>query len=77
MDLFTLSNFKRQYRKFQTLYSIPFFCLTYAFYAVVSLKILNRMAVQTQIRLLLQEQSDLGLHCLHMTFCQTVLCMKF
>ena len=33
--------------------------------------------MQTPIRLLLQEQSDLGLHCLHMSFYQTHWCIKF
>ena len=33
--------------------------------------------VQTLIRLLLQEQSNLGLHCLHMPHCQTLWCTKF
>ena len=46
-----------------------FFCLNFAFYAVVY-KILNGMAnsVQTLIRLLLKEQYNLGLHCLHIPF---------
>ena len=41
-------------------------------------KIPNGMANSVDlIRLLLQEQSDLGLHCLPMPFCQTLWCMKF
>ena len=33
--------------------------------------------MQTQIRLLLKEQSDLGVHCLPMLFCQQLYCTKF
>ena len=33
--------------------------------------------MQDLIRLLLQEQSDLGLHCFHMQFCQVQRCTKF
>ena len=63
--------------KIRTLYSIlflPKFC----FLCSCFLKYLvERQTVQTQIRLLLKEQSDLGLHCLHMSFCQIVWCSKF
>ena len=70
--------------KFRTLYFIlfrPKFC-----FLCIFLKILGEMAnsvdpdqtaPSTLIRLLLQEQSDLGLHCLHMPFCQTLLVIKF
>ena len=44
---------------------IPYyFGLNVAFYAVVSLNTWK-------------EQSDLGMHCLHMLLCQTLWCLKF
>ena len=56
--------------KFRTLYSI-LFRLKFCFLCICLLKCLVEwQTVNTQIRLLLQEQSDLGLHCLHMAFCQ-------
>ena len=62
---------------FNTLFH-NFFYLNFAFYAVFFLKYLvKRQTVQALIRLLIQEQSDLGLHCLHMSLCQILWCMKF
>ena len=59
--------------KFWTLYSIlswPKFCFFMQFF----LKILSGMVNSVDPD---QEKSDLGLHCLHMPFCQTFLCTKF
>ena len=65
--------------KFKTLYSILFWPKFY-FLCSCFLNIFNYLVewqiVQTQIRLLLQEQSDLGLHCLHMSFCHKTLGFK-
>ena len=42
------------------------------------LKILSGMANSVDLdQTAPKEQSDLGLHCLHMPFCQTLLCTKF
>ena len=47
-------------------------------YMKLFLKILSGMAnIVDLIRLLLQEQSDLGLHCLHMPFCQKLCVQNF
>ena len=59
-------------QKFGTLYSIglcPKFCFLYSF-----LKILSGMVNSVDP---VQEQSDLGLHYLHMPFCQTLRCTNF
>ena len=56
-----------------TLFS-TFFYLNLILHAVVSLKYLEEwQTVKTLIRL---QQSDLGLHCLHMPFYQKLRCMK-
>ena len=54
-----------------------FFGLFFVFNAVVFKYLVEWQTVETLIRLLLKEQSDLGLHCLHMPFCQPLWCMKF
>ena len=62
--------------KFRTLYYISFwpkFCFLLSCFLKYSVE---WQTVQTVIRLLLK-QSDLGLHCLHMSFCQTLWCSKF
>ena len=53
-----------------------FFCLNFAFYAVVS-KILNGMSNSVDPGQGAQEQSDMVLHCLHLPFCQKLWCTKF
>ena len=67
--------------KFQTLYSICFFCcfcFKWCFLCSCFLKYLvERQTVYTLIRFLLQEHSDLSLHCLHMPSCQKLWCTKF
>ena len=52
--------------KFRTLYSIPFFCLFFFLFMQLFPNILSGMANSVDPD---QEQSDLGLHCLHMPFC--------
>ena len=43
----------------------------------LSLKILSGMANSVDPDQAAPQQSDLGLHCLHMPFCQKLLCSKF
>ena len=63
--------------KFQTLYSILFW-LKFCFLNSCFLKyFVDWQTMLTLIRLLLQEQSDLGLLYLHMAFCQKRSCSKF
>ena len=57
--------------KFQTLFFHTIFCIILAFYALF-LKIFSVMSNKEDPDLL-WEQSDLGLHCLHMPLCQTLL----
>ena len=64
--------------KFWTLYSIISGLSCAFFFLQLFLKMLSGMAkMVTLIRPLLQKQSDLGLHCLHMPFCQKLWCIKF
>ena len=63
--------------KFRTLYFWPKICFLWLFMQLFP-KIPSGMANSVDPdQTLLQEQSDLGVHCLHMTFCQTFWFTKF
>ena len=63
--------------RFQTLYSILFWS-KFCFLMQLFLKIFSGMANSVDPdQTALKEQSDLGLHSLHMSFCQKLWCMKF
>ena len=63
--------------KFRTLNSILFW-LKFCFLCICLSKcLLEWLTVKTLIRLLTQEQSILGLHCLYVVFCQKLSCSKF
>ena len=63
--------------KFRTLYSIPLWPKFCSLCNCFQKYLVEWQTVKTLIRLLLKEQSDLGLHCLHMPFCQTLWCTRF
>ena len=66
--------------QFQTLYSMlfrPKFCFLCSSFLKYLVEMANSVDPDQTAPSGLQEQSDLGLHCLHMPFCETLRCINF